>query len=105
MTSKRTSTRRFKADAKAFFEEGRILDAKGDPAADCWLCHGRINYSVPPGTTDDSHELDHYYPVSRFPELQDDPAGWRHAHRSCNRKRGDGTRHNASLGDIVPDWF
>lgn len=105
MSSLRRSTRRFKAQSKAFFEEGKRLDAQGDPAADCWLCHKRIDYSVAPGTTDSSHELDHYYPVSRFPELQDDPAGWRHSHRKCNRARGDGTHQKKTLGDLVPDWF
>lgn len=47
-----------------FFEEGKRLDA--DPAtrelANCWLCGGRVDYVAAPGSTDDSHHLDHLPP-------------------------------------------
>ena len=62
MSSNRTHNRAFEKAKQAFFEEGKRLDSEGSPAADCWICHKRIDYSVPPGTTDASHELDHYYP-------------------------------------------
>ena len=90
MSSNRTHNRAFEKAKQAFFEEGKRLDSEGSPAADCWICHKRIDYSVPPGTTDASHELDHYYPVRDYPDLQDDPAGFRHSHRKCNRERGAG---------------
>lgn len=104
ISGKRTHSRAFGKLKKAFFEEGQRLDAAGDPAADCWICHKRIDYSVPPGTTDLSHELDHYYPVSEYPELQEDPAGFRHSHRKCNRERGNG-QPALDMGDVIPAWW
>ena len=58
----RQTTRRYRRDKANFFADGQRLDAAGDPAADCWLCKRRIDYAAKPGTTDQSHELDHYYP-------------------------------------------
>lgn len=104
MASKRNLTRNFKKLKKQFFDEGKSLDAAGDPAADCWICHKRIDYTVEPGTTPTSHELDHYYPVSTYPELQEDPAGFRHSHKICNAKRGNG-QPPLALGDIIPQWW
>jgi hypothetical protein len=94
----RTSTRRSKAQHKAFFEQGKRDNAP------CWLCGQPISYDVPPGTTPDSHELDHYYPVSTHPELQDDPTAWRHSHRLCNEKRSNNTPM-PGLGDTITDWW
>ena len=51
MSSNRTHNRAFEKAKQAFFEEGKRLDSEGSPAADCWICHKRIDYSVPPGTT------------------------------------------------------
>lgn len=104
MSSNRTHNRAFEKAKQAFFEEGKRLDSEGSPAADCWICHKRIDYSVPPGTTDASHELDHYYPVRDYPDLQDDPAGFRHSHRKCNRERGSG-QPRLDLGDVIPAWW
>lgn len=100
----RTHTRRFERLRREFLDDGRRLDAAGDPAADCWICHKRIDYHAEPGTTDLSHELDHYYPVSLYPDLQDDPANFRHAHRKCNRERGNG-QPKLDLGDVIPAWW
>jgi len=100
----RQTTRRYRRDKANFFADGQRLDAAGDPAADCWLCKRRIDYAAKPGTTDQSHELDHYYPVSLYPDLQHDPAGWRHSHRLCNRERGNG-QPKGDLGETVPDWW
>lgn len=100
----RTSTRRFKQQREEFYQTGITLDQAGDPQADCWICKKRIDYTAKPGTTDDSHELDHYYPVSTHPDLQDDPAGFRHSHRRCNRERSNG-QPKAELGEPVPDWW
>lgn len=104
MSSNRTHNRAFEKAKQAFFEEGKRLDSEGSPAADCWICHKRIDYSVPPGTTDASHELDHYYPVRDYPDLQDDPAGFRHSHRKCNRERGAG-QPRLDLGDVISAWW
>lgn len=88
MSSKRTTTRAWQAFKTEFFEEGRALDAAGDPAANCWLCGDRIDYAVEPNSTPDSHNLDHFYPVDDYPELQHDPANARHSHADCNVRRG-----------------
>ena len=47
MSSNRTHNRAFEKAKQAFFEEGKRLDSEGSPAADCWICHKRIDYSVP----------------------------------------------------------
>jgi hypothetical protein len=107
MSAQRTSTRRGKQLTVEFFEEGRRLDADPETRhlANCWLCHQRIDYQVPPNTTPDSHNKDHYYPVADFPELQDDPEGWRHSHQLCNVKRGKSTPTGGGLGTEVPAWW
>jgi hypothetical protein len=87
-----------------FFAEGKALDAKGDPAANCWLCNGRIDYDADPNTTPDSHNLDHFKPVRDYPELQEDPALFRHSHMLCNTTRGARTP-TLGLGDSVADWW
>lgn len=101
---KRPHTRAFEKHKQEFFEQGKALDAAGDQRADCWICHKRIDYSVPAGSTPTSHELDHYYVFSKYPELFDDPANFRHAHRQCNRERGDG-QPKADLGDVIAQWW
>ena len=74
------------------FEAGKLLDA--DPATRhlsvCWICTLRIDCEQAPGTTTDSHTLDHYYPVEDFPVLQNEPDNFRHAHFDCNSSRGKG---------------
>ena len=104
MSPKRKSTRRFKQLKTEFYERGQALDAEHNPEADCWICKKRIDYTAAPGTTDTSHELDHYYPVSLYPDLQEDPAGFRHSHRKCNRERSNG-QPKAELGEPVADWW
>lgn len=102
----RQNTRRMNRLRQEFFEEGRALDA--DPARRkeslCWLCAGRIDYSVGQGTTDDSHELDHVVPVSKDPSLQEEWSNFRHSHRRCNRERGDRTPLG-DTGDRVAAWW
>ena len=36
--------------------------------------------------------------------VQDDPAGFRHSHRKCNRERGAG-QPKLGLGDVIPAWW
>ena len=102
--NRRPHSRRFEEDKQAFFADGKRMDEAGDPAADCWICGKRIEYAVQPGSTDMSHELDHYYPYSLYPELHDDPANFRHAHRKCNRERGNG-QPKSSIGDVIAQWW
>lgn len=105
--SKRTHTREDQRQRTEFFQEGKALDA--DQAtrhfADCWLCRTRIDYDVDPGTTQDSHTLDHYYPVDSHPELQNEPTNFRHAHFNCNSSRGKGERITHGLGEPIADWW
>ncbi|MFE2772278.1 HNH endonuclease [Microbacterium resistens] len=90
-----------------FFEEGKRLDA--DPAtrhlADCWLCRGHIDYTVPQATTPDSHTLDHAKDVETYPELQEDWDNFRHAHFSCNTSRGKRAPNTQGLGEPMPAWW
>lgn len=90
MSGQRVSTRAWSAFRLEFFEEGKLLDADPETRhqANCWLCGMRINYAVPANSTPDSHNLDHFYPVRDYPELQHDPANARHSHAECNTERG-----------------
>lgn len=55
----------------------------------CWICGQPIAYDQADSSTDDSFELDHYYPVSTHPDLEMDPANFRPSNMSCNRSRGN----------------
>lgn len=105
-TKARSDTRAHKAARTEFFNEGKRLDA--DPAtrhlANCWLCKQRIAYDVEPNTTPDSHNLDHYHPVSTHPELQHDTSNWRHSHMLCNQNRGN-RAPSSGLGDEIEPWW
>ncbi|OOB90771.1 hypothetical protein B0T42_10020 [Rathayibacter sp. VKM Ac-2630] len=60
--------------------------------ARCWMCGLEIDYSIPPELSwkDPAFQLDHFFPVSKYPELQEDPGNFRASHARCNRDRGDG---------------
>lgn len=98
MAKARVSTRAFQKARDRFFAEGLKEDAP------CWLCGQPIDYAAQPGTTDDSHELDHYVPVSVDPSLQYDPGNFRHAHRVCNILRG-ASPPKLSLGLHSRRWY
>jgi hypothetical protein len=100
----RVDSRRMHLLRAEFFEQGRRLDAAGDPAANCWICKQPIDYSVPANSSPDSHALDHYQPVATHPELQHDPTNFRHAHALCNSKRGK-EAPSPGLGETVPAWW
>lgn len=102
--TQRSSSRRMKQLREDFFQQGKALDAVGDPAADCWICGQSIDYDAAPHSTPDSHNLDHYYPVSERPDLQEDPTNFRHSHRRCNETRGAGAP-STGLGTPVPQWW
>ena len=102
----RSDTRAMKAERAAFFAEGARLDADPETRhlANCWLCKQRIAYDVEPNSTPDSHNLDHYHPVSTHPELQHDTTNWRHSHMLCNQNRGN-RAPSAGLGESVAEWW
>ena len=105
--SKRTRTTvRTSGSGPSSFEAGKLLDA--DPATRhlsvCWICTLRIDCEQAPGTTTDSHTLDHYYPVEDFPVLQNEPDNFRHAHFDCNSSRGKGDAERG-LGEPMPAWW
>lgn len=107
MAGKRKETRRMHRLREDFFDEGKALDADPDTrdAAGCWLCRGRIDYNVGAGTTPDSHTLDHLKDVDDYPELQEDPDNFRHAHFVCNSSRGKRAPNTQGLGEQMPAWW
>lgn len=94
----RNQTRRFSKLRREFFERCKVERRR------CWLCGQPIDYDAAPGTTDDSLTLDHRIPVSKRPDLQEDPGNFEAAHRSCNIRRGDRDPH-AALGQLSRDWI
>lgn len=106
MPGKRVDSRRMKRLRSEFFEDGKRLDADPDTRdrANCWLCRTRIDYTVPPGSTPDSHNMDHYVTVDERPDLQEDPSNFRHSHASCNEARGK-RAPSPGLGEPVPAWW
>jgi len=110
MAGARINTRRMHNLREDFFAEGLALSIAGDRDADCWLGSAcllgdvPIDYSVPPSSSPDSHNLDHFHPVADRPDLQDDPTNFRHAHFYCNTSRGRNAP-SAGLGDPVPAWW
>ena len=75
----------------------------------CWLCGQPIDYRIPwqdPHTghvNNDAFELDHAYPRSLYPELAEDPGGFRPSHRACNRQRSN-QMSIAGLGAPTRKW-
>ena len=94
----RDTGRAFRRSRADFRAEGEAAD---EP---CWICGMTIDYTVPDWTTDDSWSLDHYWPVSLYPELQTDPAGWRHSHTNSNRQRSNHAPH-PGIGATSRRWL
>lgn len=104
----RKNTRRMHRPREDFFLEGKRQSTDPDPdvraLVECRLCRTPIDYVAAAGSTPDSHHLDHYRPVRDFPELQEDPDNFRHAHASCNQsRRADAP--SAELGEPMPAWW
>ena len=104
----RTNSRRMNKLRDEFFAEGKAQSQSDDPEiralSDCWICRTAIDYVAEPHSTDDSHNLDHYYIVRDYPELEEDVDNFRHSHRLCNLNRG--TRApSLGLGEAVADWW
>lgn len=94
----RKGGRQFEKDRKEFFAR-----CKREHAA-CWLCGMPIDYDAEPNTSDDSFNLDHFYPVTKRPDLQHDPAGFRPSHAQCNNLRGN--RDPATpIGQLSRHWI
>lgn len=96
--SVRKAGRPFERARKAFLATCKAQNAP------CWLCGMPIDYTVPPNTTDDSFNLDHLYPVSKRPDLQHDPAGFRPSHAQCNNLRGN-KDPAAPIGTLSRQWI
>jgi hypothetical protein len=87
---------------RQFKERCRRIDAR------CYLCElrgnhdqSRIDYGA--SRTGDSFELDHLYPVERFPELAMESTFWRPAHQACNRQKHTKDVEQQQVWQ-VPDW-
>lgn len=94
----RKTTRQFEKDKAAFFAKCKAQHAV------CWLCGMPIDYEATKNTTDDSFNLDHLYPVSKHPELQFDPAGFKPSHTSCNRLRSN-QDPPTPIGTLSRQWI
>ena len=61
--------------------------------APCWVCEGAkpIDYKAKHNdyANDLRFQLDHYFPVSTHPHLQEDRSNFRASHAGCNRDRGN----------------
>lgn len=102
----RSSSRRLVKLRDEFYAEGAALDRNPDTRADsvCWLCGQRIDYDATPNSTPDSHNLDHYHPWSKRPDLREDPTNFRHAHALCNTARGN-RAPTPALENTTEDWW
>lgn len=98
--SQRKTTRRFVKLRQEF--RAQCKEAK----AACWICgEAHIDYDAAHTDFDnpDRFELDHYYPVSTHPELQEDPANFRPSAHVCNNDRSDGPPR-PGLGILSQAW-
>ena len=104
--SKRTHNREDQRQRTEFIRSGQAARrGPGDPPpVGVLICTLRIDCEQAPGTTTDSHTLDHYYPVEDFPVLQNEPDNFRHAHFDCNSSRGKGDAERG-LGEPMPAWW
>lgn len=63
---------------------GKQLKAQRGP---CTLCGQPIDYSLPHDDPE-AFTIEHIFPRSTHPHLENDPANTVAAHASCNKKRG-----------------
>jgi 5-methylcytosine-specific restriction endonuclease McrA len=102
MSKHHPSTRNMRTVKAAFREECETeQQADGKVGRPCWLCGQVITYAD--RGTEDSFELDHYYPASTHPEHYEDPANFRASHSSCNRERSN-KPPRAGLGVLSRAW-
>ncbi len=79
------------------FKRDKLADAR------CWLCNGKIDYSVKPSSTPDSWEPDHRHSVHTHPELAEVPENIFPSHKKCNRAKGAKAGLN-NLGQRSREW-
>ncbi|MGW0035731.1 HNH endonuclease [Gordonia sp. NPDC003376] len=104
MTTRRDPNRKWTAHDRAYRKARarfRALCAKA--GVPCHLCGREIDYSLIDGRDAEAFECDHFYPVSKRPELAYDAANFRASHMACNRSRGD-AEVRQTLGVPSEDW-
>lgn len=99
MATNHKSTRAMKKSRTDFRAQCEAEDAP------CWMDGQPIDYTAPfdDWKNDNRFQLDHYYPVSTHPELQEDPTNYRASHAGCNSARGNGSP-TAGLGTLSEQW-
>ena len=91
--------RQFEKDRQKFF-----LESTKQNTVHRWLCGIAHRLDVAQNTTDDSYNLDHFYPVTKRPDLQHDPAGFRPSHTQCNNLRGN-KDPATPIGTLSRQWI
>lgn len=91
------STRRYKTLRRIFRAQC------ADEEQPCWLCGKPIDYSLPDNEHPDAFNLDHAYTVDDRPDLAEDPANFRAAHKDCNERRGNNDPF-IQIGSPSEDW-
>lgn len=95
----RVQSRAFKAGRAEFRDKCR------DNNRPCWICGQPIDYDARHDdyANDSRFQLDHRYPVSTHPEIQEDPANWEPSHAGCNRERSN-RPPRPNLGTLSQAW-
>lgn len=76
------------------------IKARRDP---CWWCGQPIDYDAA-YPQPDSFTVDHVKPLSRHPELAEDPTNLVAAHARCNNAKGASEHLHLSLGNVSEQW-
>lgn len=104
MTTRRDPNRKWSSHDYAYRKvRKRFRAACAKANAECHLCGQNIDYSLPDGRDPGAFECDHFYPVSKRPDLAYDATNFRPAHMDCNRPRGD-VEVRQTLGVPSEDW-
>lgn len=90
------STRRYKALRTKFRAHCQ------DNNEPCWLCGKPIDHELPRQHAE-SFNVDHAYTVDERPDLAEDLANFRPAHKLCNERRGT-AEPTIQLGDTSEAW-
>lgn len=100
------STRRMKS-LRAKFREACAAQVNDDGSvgAPCWLCPRPIDYDAAydDWKNDWRFQLDHFYVVDDYPELQEDWDNFRASHAACNNRRSNKPPRPA-IGNRSQSW-
>lgn len=97
------STRRFKRLRAEFRAHCRDeVQHDGTVGRPCWLCMRVIDYALA-YPHPESFTLDHALTVDARPDLAEDWANFRAAHKVCNEQRGTADPH-IRLGELSEQW-